>query len=196
MAPLVFRAPCGVLAGRAALCTRGRRSFCLLFVAPTDLRSPRGLPARPRVVRAASFARRVASKPGQAPPLPTGTAAWPSGPSGALHTGGAVSLMCALRVDSLSGQAPPLPINFARNSPAACSNIEFASLELQRFRMVLKSDHDKLCATFGQRGLCCRLRVLGSDSPAIPALVIPEAVGVLHYTKPAGGVSPACRTLV
>ena len=22
------------------------------------------------------------------------------------------------------------------------------------------------------------------------------AVGVLHYTKPAGGVSPACRTLV
>ena len=41
--------------------------------------------ARPRAVRAASFARRVASKPGQAPPPPTGTAA---GPSGALHTGG------------------------------------------------------------------------------------------------------------
>ena len=57
----------------------------------------------------------------------------PSAPSGALHTGGAGSLMCALRVDSLSGQAPPLPINFARNSPAACSNIECASLELQRF---------------------------------------------------------------
>ena len=31
----------------------------------------------------------------------------PSGPSGALHTVGAGSLMCALRVDSLSGQAPP-----------------------------------------------------------------------------------------
>ena len=31
------------------------------------------------------------------------------------------------------GQAPPPPINFARNSPAACSNIECASLELQRF---------------------------------------------------------------
>ena len=70
--------------------------------------------ARPRAVRAASFARRVASKParalrslrrpphqwgwvadvclcvvskpGQAPPPPTGTAA---GPSGALHTSGA-----------------------------------------------------------------------------------------------------------
>ena len=93
-------------------------------------------------------------------------------------------------------QAPPLPINFARNSPAACSNIECASLELQRFWGVSKNDHDKLRATFGQCGLCCRLRVLGSDSPAIPALVIPEAVGVLHYTKPAGGVSPACRALV
>ena len=120
----------------------------------------------------------------------------PSAPSGALHTGGAGSLMCALRVDSLSGQAPPPPINFARNSPAACSNIECASLELQRFWGVSKNDHDKLRATFGQCGLCCRLRVLGSDSPAIPALVIPEAVGVLHYTKPAGGVSPACRALV
>ena len=46
--------------------------------------------ARPRVVRAASFARRVVSKPGQAPQA-TGTAA---APSGALHTGGAVSLEC------------------------------------------------------------------------------------------------------
>jgi len=90
-------------------------------------------------------------------------------------------------------QAPPLPINFARNSPAACSNIECASLELQRFWGVSKNDHDKLRATFGQCGLCCRLRVLGSDSPAIPALVIPEAVGVLHYMKPSGGVSSACR---
>ena len=105
-------------------------------------------------------------------------------------------LTCALRVDLLSGQAPPLPINFARNSPAACSNIECASLELQRFWGVSKNDHDKLRATFGQRGLCCRLRVLGSDSPAIPALVIPEAVGVLHYMKPSGGVSSACRTLM
>ena len=42
--------------------------------------------ARPLAVRAASFARRVVSKPGQAPPPPTGTAARPSGPSGALHS--------------------------------------------------------------------------------------------------------------
>ena len=66
--------------------------------------------ARPRAVRAASFARRIVSKPGQAPPPPTGTAARPqrvvqtvreipppptgtaarpTNPSGALHTGGA-----------------------------------------------------------------------------------------------------------
>ena len=66
--------------------------------------------ARPRAVRAASCARRVVSKPGQAPPPPTGTAARPqrvvqtvreipppptgtaarpTNPSGALHTGGA-----------------------------------------------------------------------------------------------------------
>ena len=35
-------------------------------------------------------------------------------------------------------QALPPPINFARNSPAACSNIEFVSLELQRFWGVSK----------------------------------------------------------
>ena len=46
------------LAGRAAWCARGRT-------------------ARPRAVRAASFARRVDSLSGQAPPPPTGTAAWP-----------------------------------------------------------------------------------------------------------------------
>ena len=32
--------------------------------------------------------------------------------------------------------------------------------------------------------------------PVPPLLSAWEAMGVLHYTKPAGGVSPACRTLV
>ena len=45
--------------------------------------------ARPRAVRAASFARRVVSKPGQAPPPPTGTAAWPSGLSVSVRIGNA-----------------------------------------------------------------------------------------------------------
>ena len=78
------------LVGRAALCARGRRpARSALFVAPLVFRAPEGpavgpgclvcpwAAARPRAVRAASFARRVASKPGQAPPPPTGTAARP-----------------------------------------------------------------------------------------------------------------------
>ena len=71
------------------------------------------------------------SRPALALPPPTGTAARP----------------CA----SKPGQAPPPPINFARNSPAACSNIECASLELQRFWGVSKNDRDKLRAKYGWR---------------------------------------------
>ena len=41
--------------------------------------------------------------------------------------------------------------NVARNSPAAASNLEFASLELQRFERRLKTDRGKLCATFIRR---------------------------------------------
>ena len=63
--------------------------------------------------------------------------------------------MCALRVDSLSGQALRPPINFARNSPAAFSNIECASLELQCFWGVSKNDRGKLCAKFGRRWCRC-----------------------------------------
>ena len=58
------------------------------FVGPGCLVCPWAA-ARPLAVRAASFARRVVSKPGQAPPPPTGAAARPSG---ALHTCGAGSL--------------------------------------------------------------------------------------------------------
>ena len=70
--------------GRCCRWCSGRRAC---FVGPGCLVCPWAA-ARPRAVRAASFARRVVSKPGQAPPPPTGTAAWPSVPSGALHTGG------------------------------------------------------------------------------------------------------------
>ena len=72
--------------GRAAWCARGRRATWLM-VCPWAA-------ARPRAVRAASFARRVVSKPGQALPPPTGPAAWPSVPSGTLHTGGACVAVC------------------------------------------------------------------------------------------------------
>ena len=80
----------------------GCRAFALLdcCVAPLVFRAPE---ARPRAVRAASFARRVVSKPGQAPPPPTGTAA---GPSGALHTGGTCG-------SGVPRQAPPPPTGTA-----------------------------------------------------------------------------------
>ena len=92
------------------------RGGVMLLVAPPVFRAPRGLlgpgcwlcpwaAARPRAVRAASFARRVVSKPGQAPPPPTGTAARPSGPSGTLHTSGA----CCAEDDSPRLEARPGP---------------------------------------------------------------------------------------
>ena len=70
--------------------------------------------ARPRVVRAASFARRVVSKTGQAPSPPTGTAPRsppvPSGPSGALHTSGAWPLIGASsRSPARPCRRPPAP---------------------------------------------------------------------------------------
>ena len=51
-------------AGRAARCTRGRRSFCV--VCCPDRSPAAARPSRPLAVRAASFARRVGSLSGQA----------------------------------------------------------------------------------------------------------------------------------
>ena len=53
----------------------------------------------------------------------------------------------------------PPPINVARNSPAISSNVESASLELQRFRVVSKSDRGKLRAKFVWRLSGLRPRV-------------------------------------
>ena len=47
------------------------------------------------------------------------------------------------------------PSNVARNSPASISNIEFRTLELQRFRVVSKNDRGKLRATFVWTVTCC-----------------------------------------
>ena len=57
-------------------------------------------------------------------------------------------------------------INFACNSPAACSNIEFASLELQRFLGLLKVGPIELHAKFVWPGFCCRLSNFARNSPA------------------------------
>ena len=149
------------------------RMLLVVLVASLVLRVSSGLAAVCAggllAVRAASFARRVVSKPGLAPPPPTSTAARPAGPSGALHTGGAVSLMCGAlarnpaRLSSpqsgpafasqascpaLAHIAAESTPNFARNSPATISNIEFRSLELQRFRTLLKLRSIELRARF------------------------------------------------
>ena len=176
VAPLVFRAPSDPAVGPGC------------WLCPWAA-------ARPRAVRAASFARRVVSKPGQAPPPPTGTAArpgskparalrslrrpsrrwylwfWcarpgpaathgrcsqapprsspvPSGPFGALRAGGPVVLVCPARPRRHSRASPLMLTNFARNSPTTVSNLECASLELQRFQRLLKLPSNELRATF------------------------------------------------
>ena len=153
-------------------------------------------PARPRAVRAASFARCVGSKPGQAPqasrrpPIGRGClcVAWP-GPvargrrslaSGALHAGGAFVADVARRIGSLSGQALRLEVcpilSFACNSPETLSNHELTTLELQRFQILLKLLPIELHARFGWRW-CRRL-------PRVP------------QSGPVGQASRWCETLV
>ena len=124
------------LSGWAALYARGRwpaRS-------PSALRaslgaSPRS-PARPRH-------RPRPPQPG--PPVPPAPST-PVGPG---------VLACGL-VRRLEAPLQLLIINFARNSFMAHSNIECASLELQRFWGVSKNDRDKLRAKCGWRW--CRRR--------------------------------------
>ena len=91
----------------------------------------------------------VASLSGQAPPPPTGTAARPSGPSGALHASGA---WCAGVWFGVLGRSPAwlrsCLSNFARNSPVNISNYEFVSLGFQRFWALLKLRAIELRATF------------------------------------------------
>ena len=72
---------------------------------------------------------------GQAPPPPTGTAARPT----------------TIPQHSRPALTPLIPAptpNFACNSPATISNIEFTTLELQRFQTLLKLHPIELHATF------------------------------------------------
>ena len=74
---------CGGVCGAAGVPGAGGLCRAGLLCAPVGGGPPASRP------RCEPLARRVVSKPGQAPPPPTGTAAWPSGPSGALRTSGA-----------------------------------------------------------------------------------------------------------
>ena len=82
VAPRVFWVP-PVVSGRAARCARGRRPAREPSAPRASLGALARCLARPRRrPRALQLGPPV-------PPPPTGTAAWPSGPSGALHTCGA-----------------------------------------------------------------------------------------------------------
>ena len=170
---------CGVLrrwcSGRRVVCCRAELLGVPLGGGPPasrprrELRSARRLEARPGPAtahghrsqalhptdalhtggaRSLMCALRVDSLSGQAPPPPTGTAARPSGPSGALHTGGA---WCAGVWLGALGRSPArlrsCLSNFARNSPANISNYEFVSLGFQRFWALLKLRAIELRAT-------------------------------------------------
>ena len=71
--------------------------------------------------------------------------------------------------------------NSARNSLMTHSNIEFTSLELQRFWGISKNDRDKLRAKFGWQWCHRRPRVPQSGPLVPPAPSTPVAVGVLQH---------------
>ena len=123
VAPLVFLVP----SGPAAVCAGGRRPArepsalrASLGASPRSPARPRHRPPAPRQIPPAPSAPvgpgvlgwgwRVALKPGQAPPPPTGTAV---DPSGALHTGGVWCADVCLCFVSKPGQAPPPPTGTA-----------------------------------------------------------------------------------
>ena len=114
-----------VYLGRAALCARGRRparepSAPRVAACCPDRSPAAARPARPLAVRAASFARRVGSKPGQAPqasrrpPIGRGClcVAWP-GPATA-HGHRSLALPpptgTAARPSGPSGTPPAVPV--------------------------------------------------------------------------------------
>ena len=80
--PLAFRAPRGVLLGRAAWCARGRRPSCLCCLWPHGCSGRRRARPPARSPHASLTARSGRSR---SPPVP-------SGPSGVLHTSGVWSL--------------------------------------------------------------------------------------------------------
>ena len=130
-----------LLWGRAAWCARGRRPAREPSAPRASLGASTRCPARPR-------RRPRAPQPGQAPPPPTDTAVRPSGASTP-----AVRLVLLCVAPSCL-----LLSNFARNSPVTISVFELASLELQRFWAVFKSDRGKLRADLVSPRLCCRPR--------------------------------------
>ena len=143
----------------------GATTFCLI-ASPPDLRPPRGLPARsPSALRASLGASsrspaRPCHRPRALQPGPAGLAAASNRAALGMTRPGPAGLAAA------SNRAAPPPTctavrprrprddrllnNVARNSRASISNTEIASLELQRFEHILKTDRGKLRATFAR----------------------------------------------
>ena len=71
--------------------------------------------------------------------------------------------------------------NFACNSPAAYSNIEFASLELQRFLGLLNFGPIELHAKFVWLGSCCRLSNFARNSPAACSNIEFASLGLQRF---------------
>ena len=112
--------------------------------------------------------------------LLVGSVARPFGHSGALHTGGAVSLMCG-SVRRLGARPGPAALqscfaNFACNSLFAISKFEFMSLELQRFWALLKVHSIELHAKFGEGRVGGCGGVLVRDFFSLLGLLVARAV--------------------
>ena len=146
-----------------------------VFVAPLVFRAPEGPAARE--ARRPHFVRRRASKPARAlrtlrrPPHRRCLWFWCARPGpAATHGHGSqarfearpcapvpsvpfapavpVVLVCPARPRHRPRASPLMLTNFARNSPTTVSNLECASLELQRFQRLLKLPSNELRATF------------------------------------------------
>ena len=94
----------------------------------------RWVAARPRAVRAVSFARRRASKPGQAP----------------AQRHRSVTRRPQVSCPALACRIAEPTTNIACNSPATLSNHEFTVLELQHFQTLLKLHPIELHAELGE----------------------------------------------
>ena len=87
--------------------------------------------------------------------------------------------------------------NVARNSPAATSNHELASLQLQRLWAISKTDRGKLCASFAWLGTAAaqqRGRVLLLTP--VMALLPPTSTAARHRGLPRRHGNFACNSLL
>ena len=155
--------------------------MCGVLVAPLVFRAPEG-PAAREARASLRSAPRLEAWPGsaaahrhrdQAPSPPAGVAAWPAGPSGALHTGGAVSLTCACA----SARCPARP----RHRPLISHVIPLRlvqSLNLHRWncnvfgvsRKMTTINYVRNLGGGAAGSLMCALRVDSLSGQALPPL--------------------------